>query len=323
MKELSASKMQELEELAMPDLQVQKNGQVILRPPQNLGQGRESLFRQFKNTNPNSKYNFWFSLTIVKQGAIFMCTKLVPLADGGLAIFTAHNHYMTILATNYIKTLESEHSNFGVINLAKLKVDEYYAESQKTIYELTFKIRFLDANNQLVEEKEVGKKEAAKYQFPPLSDSGSNPGEAVQQNSLNQLELNSFNVNGRILFPKFKKISAKNYGLEEGYSQDTNRGELSWIIPQRSTPPPNMLIYECTEQPGALASALELWMLTDNNGVPKPFFGHFSTSFKYKSIYTEILKKIERSSFKKKTTITTLRQEFMVEGVKYNELFAP
>ena len=117
MSEILSTDLPSLEISSMPRLERAVAGPIVGHCPLSDGEAEIRCWK-YLNPDPSAHYDFWMLLTVyssAQSGDTLLASHVSPLDDGGLVRAVRHGSYAEIVESTYIKTIEIEHSSFGVV----------------------------------------------------------------------------------------------------------------------------------------------------------------------------------------------------------------
>jgi hypothetical protein len=239
-------------------------------------------------------YDFELLITIVRNGDLVEITQLIPVANGELLMATRSVGYQVSVRDRYVKKIQSDSQNFGVVRIDRAKVSEYYRHFVKAFFRSQTSVKRFDANQQLLEEKG----DTSNYAFPPLPETRS---EGARFNLADAEPV------GRIWFPQFTVLDDGDFEVEDGQIVLGDPAAPAAAMPQRAALAPGIYI-EVLGQDGL---SITVFNSVDANGHVVPLSATECKKSSSTSMWEVITKKKKSSWFRKKTKIKVIREELL------------
>jgi hypothetical protein len=303
-----AATLEKAEEASMPLLKRVARGPISVNCPKIPG---ESYCWKFENPNPTAHYDFWILVTLQRLGDMMLMSNLIPLSNGELLRFVRYNEYHNVMKNTYIKTIKSSHKNFGVVQISRMKVQEYYEGIIHTIFTSNFKVCHHDSNGNLLEPCQA----VSAYDFPPLPQGDPTTRDVSLEYQLSQLDLRNLRSQEAIRFPTYERDPLGEILVDDGDEyRERGVGELS-IAASLVSRPPGVYI-DFADQGGHPSLLVTIFSLVPEDGISQTLFGTYCTEINYHTLHEHVFVKKRRSWFKTKTKITIVRKELRVDAVR-------
>ena len=267
----------------------------------------ESYYWQFLDQNNK----VMLIVTLQSQGDNMLVNEVVPLNDGSFIHIIKHTEYQTVMQNTYIKVMKSKHKNFGIVSISRMKVQEFYEGTTKTIFKTDFRVFRVDAKGNRVEITGT-----TSFKFPPLP-----------RREARDSVLEAVSGGGRLYFPLVEKISSGDGKPVDYYTGEgiLSEGEAAADAANAAnaamtgTKPPGIYV-EFAEQGGNPLLMITLFWMVTPEGSAKYLFGNYCTGYSYHYFRQTVIVKKKRSWFSKKKKITVRREELKIEGVSYYDI---
>lgn len=300
------------EKASIPRFEKDSRGQVSFNCPERIP-GVEAYCWKFKNPNPAARYDFWIILTLQRLGNMMLVSKLIPLSNGELLRFVRYNEYLSTMQSTYIKTIRSSHSDYGIVQISRLKVQEYYEGIIHTIFTSSFKVFRYDSSLNLLEVKTP-----SSFEFPPLPPGDTTVRDVTPEYLLSQLDLRNITPQDTIYFPHYEVDASGVIIMDGGDEYKARESDVS-IAASLAIRPPGIYA-DFAQQSGSPYLIMEIWSLVSEDGKGRVFSGSYCTShsYCYETVHYHIFKSKRTKWYRTKTTITKVREELKlnVEGIK-------
>lgn len=305
------------EKASMPGLEKNTRGQISGNCPDRIP-GVEAYCWKFKNPDPAAQYDFWMILTLQRLGDMMLVSKLIPSSNGELLRFVRYNEYMSTMQSTYIKKIRYSHSDYGIVQISRLKVQEYYEGIIHTIFTSSFKIFRHDSSGNLLEVQTP-----SSYEFPPLPRGNPEMRDVTPEYVLSQLDLRNVTPQDTIYFPNYEVDASGEIIVDNGDEYKARGSGERSIAASLATRPPGIYL-DIAQQSGSPYLIMEIYSIVTDEGKSKILSGMYCTSFNYcyETVREHVFKKKKKSWFRTKTKITIVREELKlnIEGIKCSDI---
>jgi hypothetical protein len=302
---------------SMPVLEKNGRGQVSGNCPERIP-GAEAYCWKFKNPDPAAQYDFWMILTLQRLGDMMLVSKLIPLTSGELLRFVRYNEYLKTMQSSYIKKIRYSHSDYGIVQISHLKVQEYYEGIIQTIFTSRFKVLRHDSAGNLIDVKTT-----SSFDFPPLPKGNPDTRNATPEYVMSQLGLRNIVPQDTIYFPNYDVDAQGEITVDNGDEFKAGGSDKRSLAASLATRPPGIYV-DFAQQSGSPHLIMEIYSMVAEGGTSKILSGMFCTSksYCYQTVREHIFKKKKKSWFRTKTKIKIVREELKlnIEGVKCSDI---
>ncbi|MCK9580859.1 MAG: hypothetical protein M0Q92_10490 [Methanoregula sp.] len=301
----------------IPMLEKDGRGKMTFTCPEKLPD-TEAYCWKFSNPDPSAQYDFWMILTLQRLGEMMLVSQMIPMSNGQLLLFRRYNEYQAIMKSTYIKQIRLKHSDYGIVQIARMKVREYYEGIFRIISTSKFTVYRFGPDGTLLEIKT-----SKAFEPPPLPAGNLETRSVSPKYVISQLDIQDISPQDTIRFPDYEIDASGDIVVNNGDEYRAGGGEGQSLDTSLTTRPPGIYV-DFAQQSGSPHLIIEIFSMVSVGEKPRILSGFYCTSthYCYETVRVHVFQKKKRSWFHTKTKIRIVREEIKlnIEGVKCSDI---